>query len=127
MLFTDTFIFLELFGLKYVHPARVEILLLPAYTSAVDLRLPLDISRWLDTSNIWIPACHVQVISGDEPDPLRPSEKGSALLREHCDESLLPRSFALQFKERSLEASAIYFFEEEKSDDKHIHIIPPSP
>lgn len=25
------------------------------------------------------------------------------MLREHCDESLLERSFALQFKERSLE------------------------
>ncbi|CAM9928083.1 unnamed protein product [Ectocarpus sp. 12 AP-2014] len=45
----------------------------------------------------------LEVIAGDDPDPTRPSEKGSAMLREHCDESLLERSFALQFKERSLE------------------------
>ncbi|CAM9990538.1 unnamed protein product [Ectocarpus fasciculatus] len=45
----------------------------------------------------------IEVIAGDDPDPTRPSEKGSAMLREHCDESLLERSFALQFKERSLE------------------------
>ena len=44
-------------------------------------------------------------MAGDDPDPSRPSEKGSATLREHCDESLLERSFALQFKERSLEVS----------------------
>lgn len=44
-----------------------------------------------------------QVVAGDEPDSQRPSEKGSGPLREHCDESLLDRSFALQFKERSLE------------------------
>ncbi|CAM9547224.1 unnamed protein product [Ectocarpus sp. 6 AP-2014] len=45
----------------------------------------------------------LEVVAGDDPDPTRPSEKGSAMLREHCDESLLERSFALQFKERSLE------------------------
>lgn len=45
-------------------------------------------------------------MAGDDPDPTRPSEKGSAMLREHCDESLLERSFALQFKERSLEVSS---------------------
>lgn len=46
-----------------------------------------------------------KVVAGDDPDPTRPSEKGSAMLREHCDESLLERSFALQFKERSLEVT----------------------
>ncbi|CAN0257245.1 unnamed protein product, partial [Hapterophycus canaliculatus] len=45
----------------------------------------------------------IEVVAGDDSDPARPSENGSALLREHCDESLLERSFALQFKERSLE------------------------
>lgn len=48
-----------------------------------------------------------QVIAGDESDPDRPSAKGSPILREHCDETLLERSFALQFKERSLEVIAI--------------------
>lgn len=47
----------------------------------------------------------MKVVAGDDPDPTRPSENGSAMLREHCDESLLERSFALQFKERSLEVS----------------------
>lgn len=55
------------------------------------------------TPNYCVDLLTTKVVGGDDPDPTRPSEKGSSVLRKHCDESLIDRSFSLQFKKHSLE------------------------
>ena len=65
-------------------------------------------SNRIESNRIEYCACIVfrrQVVAGDEADPKRPGDMGSSVLREHCDETLLERSFALQFRERSLEVN----------------------
>ncbi|CAM9491245.1 unnamed protein product, partial [Discosporangium mesarthrocarpum] len=67
-------------------------------------RRPPSLTNLLKSQRELLALSHlIQVIAGDEPDSARPTELGSVELRDHCDETVLYRSLALVFKERSLE------------------------